>query len=123
MAGVGYLTLILNTLPEAIRKPLVAFAEVAFKDIAFGATDSEDAVAAENLRGHLVPMTTSGTANQEVAVEHKLGRTPRFVLTGILAPDTVNATAPVLTITRAADEKFVYVSSATTTATSWLYIE
>ena len=122
MANPGYLALLLNGLPEAIKKPLIAFSDMAFKDLALGAPD-EEAVATENFRGHLVPVTTHASANTEVAVAHKLGRVPRLVLTGILAPDTVNATTPVLTITRAADATYLYVKSPTTTATTWIYVE
>ena len=122
MAATGYLALLLNTLPEQIRKPLVAFSDVAFKDLAFGAT-ADEAMPTENFRGHLVPLTTHASANQEVAVAHRLGRVPRLILTGVLAPDTVNATTPALTITRAADSTYVYVKSPTTTAYTHLYVE
>lgn len=122
MANIGYLALLLNTLPAAIKKPLAAFVEQAFQDLAFGAPDV-DAVATENFRGHLVPVTTHATTNTEVAVAHKLGRVPRLIKTGLLDPGTVNATTPVLTITRAADATYCYVKSATTTATTWIYVE
>lgn len=121
MAAVGYLESLLNTLPAEIRRVLAAFGREAFTTLRFGAP-STSAVACENLGGHLVPYTTSGVANREVAVEHKLGRVPRLAFQ-VFALNTVNATSPVLTITRAADATYLYVKSATTTASGHLYVE
>ena len=121
MASPGYLESILNTLPAELRKPIVAFVREAFKTLRFGAPES-DAVAAENFGGHLVPVTTSATADKEVAVPHALGRTPRLVIP-LLATNTVNATIPVFEISQAADSTNVYLSSATQNASFWLYVE
>lgn len=121
MAATGYLESLLNTLPAEIRRVFTAWTREAFTTLRFGAPSSS-AVACENLGGHLVPYVTSSVANREVAVEHKLGRIPRLAFQ-VFALDTVNATGPVLTITRAADASFLYVKSATTSASGWLYVE
>lgn len=121
MAAIGYLESLLNTLPAEIRRVFTAFTREAFTGLRFGAP-AADAVACENLGGHLVPYTTSTVVNREVAVAHKLGRVPRLALLA-LALDTVNATTPVITITRAADATYLFIKSATTTASGWLYVE
>jgi hypothetical protein len=121
MASTGYLESLLNTLPDAVKKPLQNFTREAFKTLRFGAPSS-DAVAAENFGAHLVPFTTSSSADGEVAVAHRLARIPRLAFQ-MLPLDTVNATVPVLTVTRAADAMFLYVSSPTTSATGLLYVE
>lgn len=121
MAAIGYLESLLNTLPAEIRRVLTAFSREAFTALRFGAP-SADAVACENLGGHLVPYVTSSTANREVAVAHKLGRIPRLGFQ-VFALNTVNATGPVLTVSRAADATYLYVKSATTSASGWLYVE
>lgn len=121
MAAIGYLESLLNTLPAEIRRVLASFVREGFTQLRFGAP-STAAVACENLGGHLVPFTTSGTANREVAVEHKLGRVPRLAVP-CFALDTVNQTLPVLTISRAADATFLYIKSATTNAPGHLYVE
>lgn len=100
---------------------MTAFVREAFKTLRFGAPDT-DAVACENFGAHLVPVTTSGTANQEVAIAHALGRVPRLIIPCV-DPLTVNATIPVFTITRAADATYLYLSSATQNASFHVVIE
>lgn len=121
MADRGSLEALLNTLPDDIRKPLVAYTREWVKSLRFGAPSSS-AVAAENFGGHLVPLVTSGTANAEVAVAHNLARIPRLLIP-LLPLDTVNATLPILTVTKAADATYFYVKSATTSAHVWTYCE
>jgi hypothetical protein len=70
----------------------------------------------------MVPFVTSATPDGEVAVAHKLERAPRWLLLG-LDLQTVNATMPLLTVTRAADRNFLYVSSPTTSAACTVYVE
>lgn len=121
MAALGFLESFLNALPAPVKAPLVAFTQYAFKNLRFGAPDDSPAPC-ENFGGGLVPFTTASIANNEIAVTHGLGRTPRLAFP-ILALDTVNATAPVLRVTRAADDTFVYLSSAETGVSGHLYVE
>ena len=121
MASIGYLESLLNTLPAAVKTPLVAFTREAFKTLQFGAPSTE-AVAATNLHGHLVPVTTAGVSGQEVAVAHKLGRVPRMLL-NFVSLDTVNATLVPLTVTKAADATYLYLSSTVTGASTHVYVE
>jgi hypothetical protein len=121
MAATGYLELLLNTLPDEIRKPMVSFVREAFKTISVGAP-STSPVACVNMRGNLVPFTTSGSSGVEVAVAHGLGRKPG-VLMPALDPNTVNATMPPLTVTRACDDTYLYISSTTLNASGHLYVE
>lgn len=121
MAAIGFLESLLNTLPAEIRRVFTAFLREAFTQLRLGAPSST-AVACENFGGHLVPYTTSSSANAEVAIAHKLARVPRLALQ-VIALDTVDKTTPVLTVTRAADATFLYVKSATTSASGHLYVE
>lgn len=122
MASTSYLESLLNTLPAPIKTPLVAFTREAFKTLRFGAPDAEDAVAAENFGGHLVPFVTAAIADREVAVAHGLGRIPRLLIP-CLPLNVVNATLPDLTITQAADATYVYLSSPTVSGSAWMYLE
>jgi hypothetical protein len=122
VASTGYLETLLNTLPSQVKSPLVQFVREAFKTLRFGAPDADDAVAAENFGGHLVPFVTADVANNEVAVAHGLGRTPRLLIP-CMPLNVVNATLPDLTITQAADATYFYISSPTVGASCWCYLE
>jgi hypothetical protein len=97
------------------------FVREAFKTLSFGAPDTS-AVAATNFGGHLVPVTTASVANQEVAVEHGLGRKPRWMMPA-LDPNTANATLPQFMVTQAADATYLYLSSPETSKLFWLFVE
>lgn len=121
MASIGYLESLLNTLPQALKVPMVAFTREAFKTLNFGAPQST-AKAATNFHGNLVPLTTAANSGDEVAVAHGLGRVPR-TLFNLVGLDTVNATLVPLTVTRAADATYLYLSSPVTDAATWVYVE
>lgn len=112
----------LQTLNADERKTWIGFVREAFTSLKFGPPGSAY-VAAENFGGHLVPFTTHATPNTEVAVAHGLPRIPHTVLTGVLPAGTVNATNPVIAISQAADATYVYLKSATASASGWMYIE
>jgi hypothetical protein len=121
MASISFLESLANPLPQAVKGPILNIVRDGFRSLRFGAPDDE-AAPCENFGGHLVPLTTSSSANGEVAVAHKLGRIPRLAFP-VLALDTVNATMPVLTVTRAADATYIYLKSSTTSASLHVYVE
>jgi hypothetical protein len=92
--------------------------------LAFGPIDADAAqTKTTNFLGRYVKVTTSGTANQEAAIAHGLGRTPN-VMWQVVSPRVVNARfIGDLTVSRAADDNRLYVTSASTGATVWMYIE
>lgn len=121
MSAVGFIETLAQPTPPDVRKALLAIVREGFGKGEFGAP-STAAVKATNFNGRLVPVTTSGTANQEVAIEHGLARKPRLLIP-MLDPNTVNATIPVVTVTRAADATFFYLSSPTTNASFHMFVE
>lgn len=122
MSAVGFLETLLGALPDETKRVLVPFTREAFTQIGFGPA-STSPVAAENLKGHLVPYTTSSVANREVAVAHRLPRVPGLILTGLLDPSVANMTTPTLTVSRAADATNIYIKSASVSASGLLYVE
>lgn len=77
----------------------------------------------DNFRGRYVKVVTSATANQEAAIAHGLGRKPN-VMWQVIPPSVVNATfLGDLFVSRAADENRIYLTSASTSVTTWLYVE
>jgi hypothetical protein len=123
MAAIGQIESFFGGLPAELKKQLVAFARYTFKSLRFGAPPEDTgAAASENFAGSLVRFTTSAVANAENAVAHRRDQTPRSLLP-LLALDTVGATVPVLTVTRAADATYVYVSSPSTSTECLTYVE
>jgi hypothetical protein len=91
---------------------------------AFGPIDADAAQSkTENFAGRYVKVTTSATANQEVAVAHGLGKVPN-VIWQVTSPRVVGSRfLGDLEVSRAADEMRVYLKSSVTSATVWLFLE
>jgi len=121
VAALGHLESLLAGWPSELKRSMLAFVRGAFTTLHFG-TPGTAAVAATNFGGHLVPVTTSGTPDQEVAVAHGLGRVPRWLMPA-LDPNVAGGVLPVLTVTRAADATFFYLSSDVTDVTFHVYAE
>lgn len=121
MADTGFLETLANPTPPEIRRSLIQIIREGFGKLSIGAP-STVAVKARNFDGRLVPVTTSSVADQEVAIAHGLARKPRLLIP-VLDPNTVNGTIPELTITRAADATYLYLSSPTTTASFHFFCE
>lgn len=121
MASLGYMEALIAPLPLPVKQPIQNFIRGTMTQLRFGAPD-DDAIKTENMGGALLPLVTSATANGEVAVAHRLDRIPRLAIP-VLRLSTVNSTIPDLTVTRAADRTYVYVSSSEQEASVWLYVE
>ena len=125
MASLALIEAAINRLPADFRGPIGEAFREAVKQARVGAPSTAAtpiAVRAENLGGHLVPFTTSSVASTEVAVAHQLGRVPRLAIP-VLNVGLANAQTVALTVTRVADDDYVYVSSPTTSAQGFLYVE
>lgn len=120
MANAGYVTSLLGGLDPEDRASWKRVWDHVLADIAFGA--AEDREAAENLRGHFYTSTTPSTANTEFSVAHGLGAAPRLAFP-VLPLNTVNAQSVNLKVTRAADSQRIYLSSPSTAAVIFLYVE
>src|SRR5438132_1133390 len=81
------------------------FERIAFADPSVtGKFGNHDAV--------VVPFTTSGTANQEIAIAHQLNRVPVGFMN--VVPLLVNYTTVSLTVTKAPDATNLYLKTPTT---------
>jgi len=113
--------LLLGPLPKDVKGPMLSWVRGTMTALRMGAPQ-DVAAKAENLAGRIIPVVTADTADAEVAVAHGLDYIPRTAWP-VLALQTVNSTLPELTVTRAADRRYFYVSSPIEAATVWLYVE
>ena len=120
MADASYVTSLLGGLSAETRAAWRRVWDYVLRDVAFGAADEN--AKAENLRGHFYTATTPSTANTEFSVAHGLGTTPNLALS-VLPLNVINAQMVTVKNTRAADSARVYLSSPTTAATIYLYVE
>lgn len=111
MANLGGIDAALGPLPPATKAPIKSAFEYVLKNLSLGAM--EHGTIATNLQAVWLSGTTSTTANQEFSIPHGLERTPTFALP-VLALQAVNTQTPVLSVTRAADDRRVYFSAAST---------
>jgi hypothetical protein len=124
MATSSYAKTLLGSLPADLKVALGRVVEYVFdRTLAFGPIDATVAeTATQNFAGRYVKLVTSATANAEFSVTHGLGRVPN-VWWQVGSPITVNSQSVALTVSRAADAGRVYFTSASTTATTWVYLE
>jgi hypothetical protein len=116
---------LLGGIPSDLKSAFARFSEYIFdRNLAFGPVSTTDAqTATANFAGRYLRVTTSDTANQEVAIAHGLGRAPN-VMWQVVTPRIVNSRfVGDLTVSRAADDMRIYLTSASTSAVLHLYVE
>jgi hypothetical protein len=124
MATSSYAKSFFGSLPADIKTAMHKFSEYVFdRSLEFGPVDpNETTSAATNFRGRWVKAVTSTSANTEFSVAHGLGKAPN-VFWPIGNPRSVNSVVPTLTVSRAADMSRLYLTSPTTGAVVFLYVE
>ena len=121
MASVNYVTSLLGSLDDSVKKSVKAAFEYALKFLSWGPV--EDMETAVNLSGSYYQFTTSSIAAQEFSIEHKLGTIP-YMAIQVMPLNVANAQFVAMSLsTRVADTKRIYFTSNSTSATGFLYIE
>lgn len=125
MATSSHARTLLGGLEANLKKALGEVVDYVFNNsLAFGPIDANEArTRTTNMAGRYVKVTTHDTTNTETPIAHGLGRTPN-VMWQVTSPRVVNSRfLGDLAISRAADENRIYVTSASTSAVVWLYVE
>lgn len=117
MADKGLVHGKINALPSDLRPPLNDAFDETLDNLRVGTEDR-----ALNMRWYRVSGTTHATANTEFSIKHGLGFTPSQAFP-VLDLSVVNSVMPVLTVTRAADDARIYLSSPSTAATFTILLE
>lgn len=122
MADLGFVQREINTLPAELRPVFTRIFTAILKDIRIGHPVGSQPDPMVNLGGGFFHGTTASIANAEFTIPHGFGRTP-YLAWNVLRLDAVNSTLVPLTVTRAADDKRLYLSSSVTGAAVSLAVE
>ena len=120
MANLGFIETLLGIFPDKEKRSLgKAFEEVTkFTRVGVAETGTKS----ENLSGAFYAVTTSTTAGQEVAVSHNFGTAPYLLVPVVDLTSSGGSIIP-MTVTRAADASYLYLSSSETEKTMLFYVE
>lgn len=117
MASKGYVDGLINALPTDIRYPIRSAIWYLMDNWRFG-----NATRAENAQLYRVSSTTASVANTEFTVPHGLSAAPSLILP-FLDLTQINSQLVPLTVSRAADAKYLYLKSSSTSAPFSIFVE
>jgi hypothetical protein len=112
----------LNGLDVATKKALTALFTELVPNTRFGHPKGEQPDPSKNFGGGFFQGTTSAVADREFSITHGFGRAP-YLAIPVLPLDQVGSQIPLLTVTRAADDKRVYFSCPDTDVPFTIFLE
>lgn len=113
MAGIGSVESEFGSLPADQKRALVAAFRYVLRNLSFGAVEHQKP--ATNFQAYYLTGTTSSNANTEFSIAHGLGSAPN-VLIPVMDLGAIGAQLVPLQISRAADDKRIYLKSSSTSA-------
>jgi len=113
VADIGSVESEFGALPTDHRRALVAAFRYVLRNLSFGAVEHQ--TPATNFQAYYLTGTTSSNANTEFSIAHGLNSAPH-VLLPVLDLSAVGGQLVPLTVSRAADDKRVYLKSSSTSA-------
>jgi hypothetical protein len=122
MADLGFVSQELNALPANLRPVFLRIFQAVLKDLRMGHPTGEQPNPSTNFGAGFFDATTPSGADDEFTIAHTFGRTP-YLAIPVLPLDAVGSKIVPLTVTRAADDKRIYLSSSETSAPITLFIE
>src|SRR5258707_1348462 len=117
MAAFGYVLTLLNSLDAAMRVPLNNAFEYTMRELSLGGQTKAD-----NFNWYKVSGTTHATANTEFSVLHGMDHAPTKLIP-VLKLDSTGGSLAALTVSRAADNKRIYLKCASTSVAFVGYLE
>lgn len=118
----GYVETELGKLPPEMQPTMRRLFRALLSDLRIGHPNGTTKDPMLNLGGTFVHGTTPSTAGHELSLPHGLGRVP-YLAWPILRLDTVGSVIVPLTVSRAADDKRVYVTSTSASVAVSLSVE
>lgn len=115
----GYVGTLLNSLESNVKRVLIPAFDYVQDHWKLGPI--EDGKRALNAQIYWFAATTSSAAGTEFSVRHNLGQIPSYLITG--APvNAADVQIVPLTVSRAADDRRVYLKSSSTSASIYVGI-
>lgn len=108
MATSAYVETLCGGIESLVRKAIVGSFTYALKNLRWGRPGHQEQ--AENLQAVFLQGTTPAVANTEFSIEHGLATTPYLVIP-VLDLQTVGSTVVRLQVSRAPDERRIYLQS------------
>jgi hypothetical protein len=122
MADLGLISAEINALPPELRPIFTRIFTAMLTDLRFGHPKGAQPDPLKNFGGGFFQGTTAAMADTEFTIAHGFGRTP-YLAWPVLPLDQVGTRLVDLAVTRAADDKRIYLSSSVTDAALTLAIE
>lgn len=122
MASLSLVQAKLNALPAALRAPMLEIFTAILRDVRFGHPLGEQPDPCTNFGAGFFTATTAAIGGDEFTVTHGFGRVP-YLAIPVLPLDSVGSQIVPLTVTRAADDRRIYLSSPTASADICLVVE
>lgn len=122
MADLGFVESELKALPVEIRATMLRVFRAILKDVRFGHPTGDTSDPMVNMAGGFFHGTTPSTPGDEFSIAHGFGRVP-YLAVPVLRLDSVGSSIVSLTVSRAADDKRVYLTSTEASAPVSLAIE
>lgn len=122
MADLGRALLEINALPADQRKTWTSILTDILKNMRFGHPKGDQPDPCVNLGAGFFHGTTPNTPGDEFTIAHGFGRVP-YLAMPVLRLDAVGSRTVPLTVTRAADDKRLYLSSTIANAPVCLVVE
>ena len=113
MADIGSVEAEFGSLPPDHKRALVAAFRYVLRNLSFGAVEHQKP--ATNFQAYYLTTTTASVANTEFSVAHGLGGAPHMLIP-VLDVSAVGSQIVPLTVSRAADDKRIYLKSSSTSA-------
>lgn len=117
MAAFGYVQTFLNALEAAVRVPVTNAFEYTLRELSLGTSAKAD-----NFNWYKVSGTTHATPNTEFSVLHGMDHAPTKLIP-VLKLDSTGGSLAALTVSRAADNKRIYLKCASTSVSFIGYLE
>lgn len=124
MSDLGYVESEISGLPSAERPIHKRIWQHVLKlsKMRFGHVDADEPQVSQNMGGGLYTGTTPSVANEEFSILHNFDQAP-YLIVPVLGLDQVGQQIVPLQVSRAADNRRIYLKSSATDAPFAVYVE